>query len=249
LWSLEGEDSFENNKSHLPINQINPTDLADPVSLEKSTEKYRSVFVTPMTSIEQFSHQILDFLKRVLKSTKVNCSTLFLALKLFYLYGKNQTINCKDLELMSTKSRVLLIGMMLANKFTEDHPYSNKAWSTLTGLSIIKINEMENQFLSVLNYKIFISETEFITWVMTLQKFFKFHLPPPLPNSDNFANQFSVKNYYQSNIKGPLSTESFFSNFLSHLGFPRHNSKNINYAQFGKNRVQHKHEKREDLNK
>lgn len=50
---------------------------------------------------------------------------------------------------------------MLANKTLDDHTYTNKTWSDVTGLSLPALNEGEIEFLQGLEFNLFVSHTAF----------------------------------------------------------------------------------------
>lgn len=60
--------------------------------------------------------------------------------------------------------RILLIFIIIAIKYLEDIPISNKYYAKLCGLSLKEINKLEKQTLQNLNYDLFISKEDFDTY-------------------------------------------------------------------------------------
>lgn len=63
------------------------------------------------------------------------------------------------------------IALLLGNKYLDDHSYSNKAWSEVTGIELRKLNVMEMEFLKFVNYEFLVHEVEYVLWVKWLELF------------------------------------------------------------------------------
>ncbi len=57
--------------------------------------------------------------------------------------------------------RVILTGMLIATKFTEDRPLSNKFWAQVGGLRLGELNKLESTMCSLLGYNMFVKSEEF----------------------------------------------------------------------------------------
>ncbi|TPX67844.1 hypothetical protein CcCBS67573_g07355 [Chytriomyces confervae] len=64
--------------------------------------------------------------------------------------------------------RVFLTALILASKYLQDRNYSNKAWSKISGLAVSEINANEFQFLSLINYDLFVGHQAFSQWTVLL---------------------------------------------------------------------------------
>ena len=51
--------------------------------------------------------------------------------------------------------------LMLANKILDDHTYTNKTWSDVSGLPLTALNEGEMEFLQGLDFSLYVSQTTF----------------------------------------------------------------------------------------
>ncbi|OMH81427.1 G1/S-specific cyclin pas1 [Zancudomyces culisetae] len=95
--------------------------------------------------------------------------------------------------------RMFVAALICASKFVMDRTYSNKAWSKVTGLDTAQINLMEFEFLKLLNYKLYVSDTSFNHWKTLLNycrqnnNLFKCHkISSP---SNSFTRSFSTPDY------------------------------------------------------
>ncbi|KAF8935587.1 hypothetical protein BGZ47_009880 [Haplosporangium gracile] len=64
--------------------------------------------------------------------------------------------------------RMFLAALILASKFQQDRTYSNKAWSKISGLPVAEINLNEITFLTLIDYRLFVSQAVFQKWVTIL---------------------------------------------------------------------------------
>jgi hypothetical protein len=149
--------------------------------------------LTDPEGITQTSWLFGRFLQQVLKATKISCTALILALKFSHTFkhvwrantaaGRvqlNSVLVPREGEFTDVSQyRVFVTSLLLADKYTEDHSYTNKAWSTLSGLPINDINAMEREFLSLLGHALYVSEEEFREWVKILQSLCHWHIPHP----------------------------------------------------------------------
>lgn len=54
---------------------------------------------------------------------------------------------------------------MLANKILDDHTYTNKTWSEVSGLPLGVLNGAEVEFLQGLEFDLHVSHTAYLAWV------------------------------------------------------------------------------------
>lgn len=67
--------------------------------------------------------------------------------------------------------RTFTVALMLANKFLDDNTYTNKTWSEVTNIPVSEINTMEMEFLSSLDYELYVSERQYFEWVRKMDSF------------------------------------------------------------------------------
>jgi hypothetical protein len=58
--------------------------------------------------------------------------------------------------------KLVLISLLIANKFLEDDNMNNKFWANCGGITLSNLNELERKFLKRINYVLYIQEEEFI---------------------------------------------------------------------------------------
>jgi hypothetical protein len=131
--------------------------------------------------ITQESFLFGRFLKHVLKTTKISCTVLILSLKFAqqFLHRSRLMGNpyCAGLE--SNQFRLFVTSLLLADKYSEDHPYTNKSWSSLSGLPVEDINTMERAFLAMMQHGLYTHEVEFREWTKSLQSLCQWNTPNP----------------------------------------------------------------------
>ncbi|KAI0921788.1 hypothetical protein AcW1_004330 [Taiwanofungus camphoratus] len=64
--------------------------------------------------------------------------------------------------------RLILLGCMLANKWLDDHTFSNKTWHTISNIPIQSLNKLESLALDVFRYDLSISTHEWSDWLSHL---------------------------------------------------------------------------------
>ena len=97
---------------------------------------------------------IKDYLERLYKHTKINCSTIILIL--IYI---DRICNIQKFKLTYFNIHKLILGsMIIANKFNEDEQYTTKFYSKLGGLPIAEIAFLEYNFFFLLNFNLFVKD-------------------------------------------------------------------------------------------
>jgi hypothetical protein len=120
--------------------------------------------------------------------------------------------------------RMFLAALILASKYLQDRNYSARAWSKISGLNTLEINQNEIAFLLAVNWKLHITDEVFRRWTEIVLK----RAPPPAPPSPGgltSANQQTVnwKNFILSldpdlaNIEGLVQTSQLSVPKLSDL--------------------------------
>jgi hypothetical protein len=61
--------------------------------------------------------------------------------------------------------RLVLLGCMLANKWLDDHTFSNKTWHTISGVPIQSLNSLESLALDIFSYDLSIAPQEWNKWL------------------------------------------------------------------------------------
>ncbi|CAG8447005.1 15949_t:CDS:2 [Acaulospora morrowiae] len=108
------------------------------------------------------------FCRDVISATQVSHSVILLSL----LYIHRMKINNPTIKGQNgSEYRTFTVALMLSNKFLDDNTYTNKTWSEVTNIPVSEINTMEMEFLSSLNYQLYVSEQQFFDWVRNMITF------------------------------------------------------------------------------
>ncbi|KAI0306908.1 hypothetical protein B0F90DRAFT_1807669 [Multifurca ochricompacta] len=89
------------------------------------------------------------------------------------------------LELFATEThapfRLVLLGCMLANKWLDDHTFSNKTWHTISGVPIQSLNRLESLALDIFSYDLSITPHEWNDWLEHVLSYHKSLSSAPKP--------------------------------------------------------------------
>jgi hypothetical protein len=77
--------------------------------------------------------------------------------------------------------RMFLAALILASKYLQDRNYSARAWSKISGLNTLEINQNEMAFLLAVNWELHITESVFQRWADIVLKYTP--TQPPSPGS------------------------------------------------------------------
>ncbi|KAG1820438.1 uncharacterized protein BJ212DRAFT_1266049 [Suillus subaureus] len=133
------------------------------------------------------------------------------------LLDTSSGIDGKTLEANAT-FRLIVLGFMLANKWLDDHTFSNKTWHTICKLPVHSLNKLESLALDILSHDLTISPAAWRQW---LGHMFSYHVslsPPPYaqPISRPSSNpQSIVRKVIEEIMEAPLTHPSSEPVFLS----------------------------------
>ena len=132
-------------------------------NLKNIEYKHESIFIgkgTPSISIE-------DYLKRIIKYTNLEESTLLICL--IYL---DRFINKTNTHLLrSNIHRLIISSAVLAIKYNEDDIYDNNLYSRVGGISAQEFCKLELEFVKGLDYNLFVDEDFFDKYDSYIYKF------------------------------------------------------------------------------
>jgi len=143
--------------------------------------------------------KIESYLGRILRYSR--CSDGCFVMALVYV---DRLIETQQLVLTSLNAhRLLITCVMLAAKFHDDLFYNNAYYSKLGGLSLGELNHLEVQLLTLLNYRLFVSENAYGKYTKQLQNYvFYLEVAPspttPVPTPDTRACPGSAHVMYSS---------------------------------------------------
>ncbi|TBU49407.1 hypothetical protein BD309DRAFT_75438 [Dichomitus squalens] len=77
--------------------------------------------------------------------------------------------------------RLILLGCMLANKWLDDHTFSNKTWHTISNVPIRSLNRLEALALDIFKYDLSISTEQWSTWLSDIMAYHQASSSPVYP--------------------------------------------------------------------
>jgi len=129
---------------------------------KKSKDYYKKINSTKdghFTVLMKPSISLLDYLKRIIKYTRIEISTLIIAI----IYIDRV---CKEKIFLNEYNihRVMLIAIYIAYTYNEDCTYDNKYLALVSGISKSEMVLLEQDFLELIDFKLFVSEELFIQY-------------------------------------------------------------------------------------
>ncbi|KAK2800536.1 hypothetical protein FQN50_008081 [Emmonsiellopsis sp. PD_5] len=120
------------------------------------------------------------FIQETLRRSRTSYSTLQVAL--YYLimikafvpkhdFTMEQPSDLPCMRAMQCGRRMFLSALILASKYLQDRNYSARAWSKISGLNTVEINQNELSFLQAVGWKLHISERVFQRWTDIVLKY------------------------------------------------------------------------------
>ena len=115
-------------------------------------KKYPVLFSDKIPTISLY-----DYISRIQKYSFCEKNTLILSLIYIDRFCELNNINLTNQNI----HRIFFISNLIAIKYNEDLIYSNKYYSEIAGISFEEINLMENYFLKLIDFNLFVSKDEF----------------------------------------------------------------------------------------
>ena len=99
---------------------------------------------------------LVDYIERILDYSEIEKNTFIYSLNLLEIINKKHNcINNKNIY------KFLLIGVVCSVKYLEDYVYENNFYSEVGGVDLSVLNQMEMEFLKILDFNIHINERDF----------------------------------------------------------------------------------------
>ena len=112
---------------------------------------------SPFVNVKIPKISIEDYLNRIQKYSDLEDSTLVIALIYIDRLLENRNIILSKYNVY----RILLTAVLLAIKYNEDEIYDNSFFAKIFGVTIKELNKLENEFLDLIEFKLFISRKTF----------------------------------------------------------------------------------------
>ena len=149
IYSYEKKNS---RKSNIIANLL--TDICEE---GKTNSKEKLLLIKPFISKKITSITINDYIERLLKYSKVSEEIFILVLIYIDKINRNNKINLN----YNNIHKLLLASFIVTIKFHEDEHYSLKYYAKLGGISLKEIINLEYVFLTLLDFRLYISEELF----------------------------------------------------------------------------------------
>ena len=107
---------------------------------------------------------ISDYLNRIILYSNIEENTLISALIYIHIISKIKPITKYNIH------KILFTSILISLKFNEDGIYKNNYYSEIAGVSTEELLILENEFLKLIKYKLFISEKTFDSYKLALVK-------------------------------------------------------------------------------
>ena len=113
----------------------------------------------------------IEHILRVSRATYYTLLTAFYYLVLFrsLISSQKSTTNpsedSKKTGPLQCQRRMFLSALILASKYTQERSFSSRVWAKISGLCIKEINTNEAVFLSTIDWRLYISNRAFESWV------------------------------------------------------------------------------------
>uniref|UniRef100_A0A7S3PL70 Cyclin-like domain-containing protein n=1 Tax=Aplanochytrium stocchinoi TaxID=215587 RepID=A0A7S3PL70_9STRA len=118
----------------------------------------------PVISVNEYLFRLVKYMDKWYKETthfrSVGMRTLFLSV----VYIEHLQDILPDFELnIYNVHRLFLISMLIAAKYTEDYPISNKYWAKVGGISKEQVNNLESVFCCMSEFNLYVADDELKT--------------------------------------------------------------------------------------
>lgn len=166
---------------------------------------------TPTTTFQNNLHSVLS-------ATRLPKSTLLLAVNYLSIKMDSQ-IEPYNVETEDEIFKIIVILLILSNKFNDDKTFRNKSWSDATNLSLSEINQMERNWLKDCDYRLFTTsdyetvENCWNTWcIKNIQSFDSFELSQPQILTDDFQYITPISSVPSSPVMGSCQFAPYNNN-------------------------------------
>jgi hypothetical protein len=137
------------------------------------------------------------FIQETLRRSRTSYSTLQVALYYLILikphvpkhdFTMEQPDDAHSIRALQCGRRMFLSALILASKYLQDRNYSARAWSKISGLNTLEINQNEMAFLLAVNWELHITDAVFQRWTDIVLKYTP-QLPPSPGSSPSLEEQ------------------------------------------------------------
>eukprot|EP00158_Paraphelidium_tribonemae_P000980 Partr_v1_DN23784_c0_g1_i1_m52822 putative Cyclin len=138
-------------------------DLSIPFALTDKLSHFLSMAIWDIWQIDssaEFS-QFRTYCRQLLQHTHLGKSSVIYALNVLRKFVARYP---RIVRVIGSQYRMVIVSLMMANKFLDDFTYTNKTWSLITGRPLREINCMEIEFLRCLNHCVPLAGDSYSQW-------------------------------------------------------------------------------------
>lgn len=138
------------------------------------------------------------FIQETLRRSRTSYSTLQVALYYLILikphvpkhdFTMEQPDDAHSIRALQCGRRMFLSALILASKYLQDRNYSARAWSKISGLNTLEINQNELAFLLAVDWELHITDAVFQRWTDIVLKYTPTQPPSPGSSCPRHAEQ------------------------------------------------------------
>ena len=149
---IEKSDNILNNMSKI-LNQL--------ISKNKNSLNYKKIIRNQRNNIfsakEPPQISILDYLNRIKYYSQIENNTLICSLLYIDKLCTSNEIVLTELNI----HRILFTAILLSTKYNEDLIYKMDYYSKIAGVSLKELKKLESEFVSKINFELYINEKDF----------------------------------------------------------------------------------------
>mgnify|MGYP000707297919 CR=1 FL=1 len=122
------------------------------------SNQYRTQNKYPFYSLNVISISIENYIRRIIRFTHIEDSTLILAM--IYIKRICQQ-NQKILLVERNVHKIFFASILLAIKINEDDTFTDSFYSVIAGIPLRELNRIESEFAKLINFKFFVYNENF----------------------------------------------------------------------------------------
>jgi hypothetical protein len=184
-------------------NYPNPKSLCSTYTPDSSAQIVEAIW--PLSSVVCRSDMgnkgvlpLRTFIQETLRRSRTSYSTLQVALYYLILikphvpkhdFTMEQPDDAHSIRALQCGRRMFLSALILASKYLQDRNYSARAWSKISGLNTLEINQNEMAFLLAVNWELHITDAVFQRWTDIVLKYTPNQPPSPGSSCARIAEQ------------------------------------------------------------
>lgn len=120
------------------------------------------------------------------------------------LLGDEHSFDRDNME-ANAPFRLIVLGCMLANKWLDDHTFSNKTWHSISNLPVQSLNRLESLSLDIFSYDLSVSSSDWTQWLSYLMSYHSSSLHPQPISRPSTSPHSIVRNAIGEIIQAPAA--------------------------------------------